>query len=141
MELDVKILQKYDKRSHQWLLTKAQVAVNEFVRLRDRINEHTFKCISCGLVKDTYWMHCGHYLSMGQHSKVRFHEDNLNVQCSRCNTHLHGNQAKYRMGLVAKIGAERVERLEAIARQPQKWERFDLICIITEYRAKVKAMS
>lgn len=141
MELDVKTLNRYSKRDHKWLLAKAQEAFNKHIRLRDMIGTDTFRCISCGLIKHKQWLNAGHYLSVGQHSSVRFHEDNVHSQCLQCNKHLHSNAVHYRINLVKLIGAERVEHLESIGRQPHKWERIDLIVIIETYRAKCRAMT
>lgn len=82
-------------------------SVNKLVRLRD----HDEACISCGTRTTASWQ-AGHYLSKGAHPEIRYHLDNINKQCLRCNVNLSGNQAMYRIGLVQKIGAERVEALE-----------------------------
>ncbi|MEG2041192.1 MAG: recombination protein NinG, partial [Hafnia sp.] len=43
---------------------------------------------------------------------LRYTEDNINKQCHHCNVQLSGNQQQYRLGLIEKIGPERVEALE-----------------------------
>ncbi|STS93497.1 protein NinG [Klebsiella grimontii] len=54
----------------------------------------------------------GHYRSRGKASHLRYNEDNIHKQCHHCNVQLSGNQQQYRISLVEKIGAERVEALE-----------------------------
>lgn len=83
-------------------------------------------------------MHAGHFWSAGGHGSVRFDEDNVHGQCSRCNTHLHGDLINYDRSLVNKIGEERYRRLEVRAHQLKKWDKVDLISIIYEYRTKNK---
>lgn len=83
-------------------------------------------------------MNAGHYKSAGHNGAIRFNEDNVHGQCVRCNMHLHGNEVKYREGLVRKIGVEKVELLESFARQVHKWDRFGLIYLIENYKAKLK---
>lgn len=43
---------------------------------------------------------------------IRYNEDNIHKQCHQCNVQLSGNQQQYRIFLIEKIGAERVEALE-----------------------------
>jgi len=96
-------------------LKEAQVAFNKYVRIRDENKP----CISCGSspvdnkvggVRD-----CGHYLSRGSHPEARFRFglDNTASQCVHCNRYLSGNVANFRVGLIARWGIERVERLES----------------------------
>ena len=108
------------------LLEKAQKAFNTFIRNRDK--EHG--CISCetGQVENA-----GHYLSQGNHSKVRFDENNVHGQCIRCNKYLHGNLINYRINLVKKIGASAVEYLENNGKGVKKWTREELNDIIKKY--------
>lgn len=114
------------------LLAKAQIIFNAWVRQRDA----AFGCISCGAAVD----HAGHYLSQGHYSALRFTEVNVNGQCVKCNTYLHGNLIKYRKGLVRKYGAEVVELLESHTerRSAHKWGRLELEAIIQKYKNEKK---
>lgn len=86
---------------------EARVFFQQWVRLRDK----DLPCISCGRFADRY--DGGHYFKAELYSGLIFHEDNCNKQCSRpCNKDLHGNEANYRIGLLKKIGEERVKWLE-----------------------------
>ena len=139
--MQAKTIQKYNKLPISKLIEKATLCFNKYIRLRD---EHKtmrgfFQCISCGKIQDTRFMHAGHYLSAGHNGAVRFDERNVNGQCVRCNTFLHGNQAGYRMGLINKIGLEEVEAVEAKSKmQWFKWDRFTLVEIIETYKQKCK---
>jgi Bacteriophage Lambda NinG protein len=110
------------------LLKKTQDVFNRWIRNRDKDKG----CISCGGSVD----HAGHYFSQGHHSILRFSEDNVNGQCIGCNTYKHGNLIMYRIGLVKRIGEERVEELERIAveKRVYKWTREELETIIKKYK-------
>jgi len=116
------------------LLERAQKAFNEYIRLRDKAQG----CISnyCrGAVE-----HAGHYMSQGQHSRVRFDELNVNGQCCSCNTFKHGNLIRYRQGLVQRYGEARVLILEDRARGAYKWSRVELIAIYDKYTELSKTL-
>ena len=107
------------------LKNKAQKVFNCFIRDRDK----DLGCISCGGSVD----HAGHYLSQGHNSMVRFNEINVNGQCIRCNSFLHGNFINYRFGLIKKYGIEKVELLELNQHKIKKWTAFELGLIISVY--------
>lgn len=136
--MDAKTIQKYKGRSIAWLVKKATNVFNAWIRARDLDHNDMFKCISCGVPKDKSQMHAGHYMSAGHHSVVRFDERNVNGQCIKCNTFLGGNEAKYRMGLIAKYGLEAVEEIEFNCDRAKKfgykWDRFYLIEVIEKYK-------
>jgi hypothetical protein len=112
----------------------AQKAVNAYVRARD----HGKPCISSGAPWDESFQ-AGHYLSRGARPELRFDLDNIHAQSVRDNMHLHGNQAMYRIGLIARIGLERVERLEG-PHPPAKWSVDELKCIRDGYRLMAKQL-
>ena len=107
------------------LLKKTQTVFNKFIRERDKDNG----CISCGSQVD----HAGHYLSQGHHSALRFNEMNVQGQCIKCNTYMHGNLIKYRQGLVKKYGEDKVLILENTGSKVKKWSRTELLAIIQLY--------
>ena len=99
-----KIISK-DRPYHIRMLT---AEFNRFIRIRDR----ALPCISCGTTAAVKY-DAGHYLSVGAHPELRFNELNCHKQCSsNCNVHKSGNLIRYRIGLIQKIGIEKVEWLE-----------------------------
>ena len=120
------------------LLKEAQEAFNEFVRLRDAGKP----CICCGLPLSAGdvggLFDCGHYRSTGSASHLRFHEDNAHGQRKQCNRWGAGRAVDYRLGLIARIGLERVEALET-NNTPHKWAKDEVRAIRDEYRARVNA--
>jgi hypothetical protein len=59
-----------------------------------------------------------------------------------CNQHLHGNESNYRIGLVKKIGEERVKWLEENKDRLRtyKYTKEQLIEIKKEYQQRLKEL-
>ncbi len=123
------------------LKKEAQIAFNAYIRARDRLAGHP--CICCGRPLD--WgrlggaVDAGHYRSTGSADHLRFREDNCHAQRSDCNRFGAGRAVDYRIGLLSRIGRDRLEALET-DNAPHKWTRTELIAIRDEYRAKARAL-
>lgn len=115
-------------------LREAQAAFNEFIRLRDAHHP----CISCGRHHEGQY-HAGHYRTVGANPELRFDEDNVHKQCAPCNNHKSGDIVNYRINLLARIGADRVARLEG-PHKPQKLSIDQIKAIKAHYRAKVREL-
>ena len=89
-------------------------------------------CISCGSLARTSW-DAGHYRARSVAPALRFHPDNVHRQCVQCNQHQHGNLIDFRIGLVKRIGIERVEWLEG-QHEPVKYIIPELEEIKAKYR-------
>lgn len=117
------------------LKKEAQRAFNRWIRQRDAAQP----CISCGAPPpDMSGLHAGrdagHYRSRGSADHLRYHEDNVHAQCVHCNLWGSGLAVDYRIGLVARIGADRVWALES-NNDREKWTRDGLRDIRDKYRA------
>lgn len=91
---------------------KAQNTFNRYVRVRDA----GLPCASCGAMPQQKFggtMDCSHYRSVGSSPHLRFHLHNVAAACVKCNQYLGGNIAALRVGLIARIGRQKVEALEA----------------------------
>lgn len=91
---------------------EAQAAVNRFVFWRD----YGKPCIACGRPLN-YGVRGGavdasHYRSRGAAPHLRFNVFNNHAGCVHCNRDLSGNLIPYRINLIEKISAFRVERIE-----------------------------
>lgn len=130
---------KQERKRIPELIQEAQNSFNAYIRLRDRGQA----CICCGspltlsAVGGGY--DAGHYRSTGSASHLRFNEDNVHAQRKYCNRHKAGRAVDYRIGLIQRIGLERVEALEN-NNAPHKWEREELIEIAKKYRQKFKEL-
>lgn len=68
-------------------------------------------CFTCGRYCEGSGCHGGHYITKSIGGVILYFErDNIHVQCYNCNINLAGNIRIY----TKKLGAERVERLEAM---------------------------
>ena len=123
------------------LKKEAQHAFNAYIRARDRFQP----CICCGRSEsDGYGLSghgwdCGHYRSTGSADHLRYHEDNAHRQLVICNRYGAGRAVDYRIGLIARIGLERVEALE-VNNISIKWTADFLREIKATYIEKLKKL-
>jgi hypothetical protein len=109
-------------------LKLAQIAFNAFIRARDAGKV----CISCARDHKGQW-HAGHYRTVKAAPELRFDEDNCHRQCAPCNDHLSGNIVEYRIGLLSRIGPERLARLEG-PHPPTKLSVDEIKALAEKYR-------
>lgn len=109
------------------LLAKTQEVFNRYIRKRDE----GLPCISCGKYRD---LQAGHYVPQKGGSFLRFHEWNVNGECSVCNGFDQFHLIGYRKRLIEKIGLDAVEWLEANRNTVKKWTRTELEQIIQKYK-------
>ena len=119
------------------LTEKAQKVFNAYIRQRDSKDGY-FTCISCFKTLPVESMNAGHYVPVKGGSFLRFHEDNVNGECQRCNGFDEFHLIGYRKHLLLKIGKKRVEWLENNRNKVHKWNRADLEDIITLYTTLLK---
>lgn len=126
------------KSKAQWM-SEAQVAFNQFIRLRDQHAGHA--CISSGKPLD--WngnaVDAGHYRSRGSAPHLRFDERNCHAQSKHDNRYASGNVVGYRAGLINRIGLDAVEGLES-DQSTKRYTIDDLKAIKAEYTAKAKEL-
>ena len=113
-----------------------QRVVNDYIRDRDLLNGEG--CISCDRHNALAW-HAGHFRTVAKASQLRYNPDNINLQCSECNTHQSGNTGPYRINLVKKIGFERVEALEN-DNSLRRYTREELEALRKHFRALHRAL-
>lgn len=130
LKLKLKTLGQYEK--------EAKKEFQKWVRMRDK----HLPCISCGTTTASQW-DGGHYFKAELYSGLIFHEDNCHKQCSRCNKDLHGNEANYRIGLVKRIGVERVKWLEENKDRLRvyKFTKQELTDIKIKYKQLIKSLT
>ena len=120
-------------------MREAQQAFNEYVRTRDQAAGHL--CISSGKPLD--WsgnaVDAGHYRSVGSAPHLRFDERNCHAQSKQDNRFLSGNAVDYRIGLIARIGQEAVDALEA-DQSVRKYTVEQIKGIKTYYREKTREL-
>ena len=123
------------------LIAEAQKEFNAYIRERDKDKP----CICCGKPlgggsgSTGGDFDCGHYRSTGSAPHLRFDERNAAGQRKHCNRYGAGRAVDYRIGLIARIGLEAVESLEA-DNAVIKWDRDTLRQIKVIYRAKIREL-
>jgi hypothetical protein len=131
--------QKEKLKSRGEHMRETQIAFNAYIRLRDQIAGHA--CISSGKPLD--WsgnaVDAGHYRSVGSAPHLRFDERNCHAQSKQDNRFLSGNAVDYRIGLIARIGLEAVDALEA-DQSVRKYTVDDLKAIKAHYRALAREL-
>lgn len=126
-------------KTYPQLIRDVQIVFNAAVRLRDQIAG--WPCISSG--KSLDWsgnaVDAGHYRSRGSAPHLRFNFDNCHAQSKQDNRYGSGEAVAYRIGLIARIGLERVEALESDNTQ-RKWSHDELRAMKTEFQRIVREL-
>jgi hypothetical protein len=118
-------------------LKDAQGQFNRFIRMRDlTANE---PCISCQRHHEGKY-NAGHFRTVASAPELRFTENQVNLQCEPCNSHLSGNITAYRIHLIKKIGLEAVEEIEG-HHDPLKLTIDDIKIIKDKYRLKANELA
>ena len=135
---DIKV-RKEKLKSRSDHMREAQQAFNAYIRARDQAAGHL--CISSGKPLD--WsgnaVDAGHYRSVGSAPHLRFDERNCHAQSKQDNRFLSGNAVDYRIGLIARIGQEAVDALEA-DQSVRKYTVDEIKAIKAKYRAMTKEL-
>lgn len=118
----------------------AQIAFNAYIRERDK-NQ---LCICCDKPLGNFdskggAYDAGHYRSVGSAPHLRYNEDNCHGQRKVCNQYGAGRAVDYRIGLIKRIGIDRVEALES-NNAPRKYSVDELKEIAAYYRKKLKEL-
>ena len=83
-----------------------------YIRQRDSDEDGNGKCISCGKLCHWKEAHAGHFVPKSAGEYFYFNEQNVNLQCPRCNTYgTHDTGANYQKNLRKKIGDKKVDHL------------------------------
>tara|TARA_R110000803_G_scaffold25845_3_gene61710 strand:+ start:234 stop:644 length:411 start_codon:yes stop_codon:yes gene_type:complete len=108
-----------------------------FIRLRNANEYGMIQCFTCGVVRGYKdGMQNGHFQSR-KHLATRFHEDNCQVQCIKCNMFSQGEQYKFGLALDSKHGEGTAEELEFLARTTLKISRVEYEEKISYYKMLV----
>lgn len=128
------------KNTKQALIKKLDEVFSRYIRVRYS-NKGYCRCISCGKMMHWKDIQNGHYMSR-RYLSTRWSEDNCRPQCVACNIFNQGNAQAYRLGLIKEIGEQRVNLIEARARQETcKYGEFELQALITHYKKELEKIS
>jgi len=111
-----------------------------FVRMRTADEQGYVTCFTCD--KKDHWkkLQCGHFQSR-RYLPTRFHEQNCQVQCVKCNMFMQGQQYAFSKLLDLRYQEGTSERLERLSRTTVKFMRCDYDELIKEYTAKVQLLT
>lgn len=127
-------VQKEKLKPRAAFMRETQTAFNAWIRERDI----GLPCVSCSRHHNGQW-HAGHYRTVGGNPELRFEPLNVWRQCAPCNNHKSGDIVNYRIELVKRIGAEKVEWLEG-PHEPKKYTIDDLKALTAHYRAMTREL-
>ena len=120
---DKKAKMREELKTRSQKIQEARVIFQQYIRARDKDKP----CISCGTTTATKW-DAGHYLKAELYTGLIFDENNCHKQCQRCNQYGGGMQIEYRIGLVERIGEDKVKSLEVKkdALRVYRWSDYEL---------------
>lgn len=119
------------------LIKKADRYFSLAIRYRDADRHGLITCITCPIRKPVKEMHAGHFMSR-RFMNTRWDDENVNGQCSGCNTFRAGEQYKYSIALDLKYGDGTAKRLHQRAQEVKKVSIQELEEIINEAKEAIK---
>ena len=111
-----------------------------YIRIRDSDDNGICKCYTCNNMFHWKRGDCGHYVKR-QHSGTRFNEKNCHAQCKECNWLKQGNDAIYKVRLIAEYGQQEHDILKSAERQSVKHTTLELKLLAEEYKKKAKELA
>ncbi len=125
----MKTISKLKKELDKWF--------SLYIRLRNSTPQGIVKCYTCGTSKHYKKMQAGHFQSR-RFLSTRWHEENVQVQCVRCNMFNQGEQYLFGKLLDVRIKEGTSSKLELLAKSTVKIMRHEYEDMIKEYKQKVK---
>ena len=104
-----------------------------YIRLRHASKDGIVKCFTCDKTAHYKKMHAGHFMSRKHHA-TRWNEDNVQVQCVKCNLFGQGEQYTFGKNLDKKYGKGTADKLHRKARKVVKLSTNDLKELIEKYK-------
>lgn len=130
-----------NKFSKKKLIEKLDTVFSRYIRIKYSDSRGICQCISCMTRAPWTEIQNGHYMSR-RYFSTRWAEDNCRPQCVACNIFNQGNIQMYRRGLIKEIGEQRVDLIEARARQESfKYSEFELNAMLQFYTKEVERIA
>lgn len=111
------------------LVKKLDKVFSEYIRRR---NGEMATCVTCGKIAHWKEMQAGHFMSR-RHRATRWHEDNVQTQCVKCNMFGQGEQFKFGKWL----GDEKANELILLSSQVVKLSDYEMQELIELYKEKL----
>ena len=110
-----------------------------YIRLRYASKDGIVKCFTCDKTAHYKKMHAGHFMSRKHHA-TRWNEDNVQVQCPKCNLFGQGEQYAFGKLLDIRIAEGKAEELQELSKTTVKYMRYEYEDMIKHYKEKVNAI-
>lgn len=125
------------------MVKEVDAIFSKYIRYRDRHQ----KCICCNMPLNSSGSiptlggdyDAGHYVTRGNMA-TRWDEMNVHAQRKHCNRYEGGNYIGFRKGLIARIGLEEVERLEALKGTIRKFTMQEMEAIRDYFKNALKKL-
>ncbi len=127
----MKTISKLKKELDKWF--------SLFIRLRNASKDGIVECWTCGKTAHYKKMHAGHFMSRKHHA-TRWNEENVQVQCPKCNLFGQGEQYTFGKLIDVRIGEGKSEELQELSRTTVKYMRHEYEDMIKFYKEKVNAI-
>lgn len=108
-----------------------------YIRLSRSTKTGRAKCVTCGSRGHWKEMHNGHFMSR-RHMATRYDEQNVDIQCPRCNLYEQGEQFKFGLAIDKKWGDGTAEKIMKKSRKTVRFSKQDYIDLIETYKTKAK---
>jgi hypothetical protein len=129
------------KKTLRGTTKRADRIVSEYIRKRDCLKTTGTLdygiCFTCGKRKPYDELDAGHCISR-KYRSLRFHDDNIRIQCRKCNRFDGGEHAEFTVKLQRELGKKRVDKLLKKKREIKKWTIADLEDLIERTKKKIK---
>ena len=109
-----------------------------FIRLREA-NRGITECFTCGKIDHYKKLQAGHFQSR-RHLSTRWNEENVQVQCVKCNMFNQGEQYTFGKLLDIRIKEGLSEELLLLSKSSVKYMRYEYEEMIKHYKDKVKIL-
>jgi len=132
--------QAESERKERTALKKAHDITKILVHYHVRERDKGKPCVSC----DVEWnpdFQAGHFYKSENYETLKYHTDNINGQCVRCNIFLDGNFDSYSLNLPKRIGQEPYNALVKLAEIDKQFSKVWNVDNLKEIRNKIKALN
>lgn len=132
----IKTMPKNSKKpTRSKLIKKLDVVFSQYIRRKYSDNRGFVQCFTCETKKHWKEMQCGHFRSRRFYA-TRWCEDNVRVQCPRCNVFEYGRAYEFGRKLGDKLAEEMYLKSQSIV----KFTNTEINDMIDLYASKLKRM-
>lgn len=121
------------------LIRKCDLWFSRVVRYRAAGKGGFSQCYTCSVVDSVVQMDAGHFLDRA-YLGHRFNEDNVRIQCRKCNRLMSGNIERYEMLLRHELGDDVVDDMKENKSIALTWDDKEAEAMIRKWRAECRVL-